>query len=228
MLRAGFGTKLAWLADRDQPVLFVGRDDDDGRRAGALAEAVGLTRFAGYLHGGMTSWRQEGRPAKRWSGCRSPNCRQRLAAAPALQVLDVRERSEWDEGHIPGSAFLSVARHPLGPRGARARPPDRRRMRVRPARGRRREPAGAPWRSAGRARCRRRCTHVGGISATRWSAPSRIPRCGYRRPRRGGRRRFAFPRRRRPGPALRRGRGPAAGSHPRPTSPAAGSSPATA
>jgi hydroxyacylglutathione hydrolase len=23
-----------------------------------------------------------------------------------LQILDVRERSEWDEGHIPGSTFM--------------------------------------------------------------------------------------------------------------------------
>jgi hypothetical protein len=28
MLRAGFGSKLAWLADRDQEIVFIGRDDD--------------------------------------------------------------------------------------------------------------------------------------------------------------------------------------------------------
>ena len=41
MLRAGFGSKLAWLADREQEIVFVGRDDEDGRRAGQLAVAVG-------------------------------------------------------------------------------------------------------------------------------------------------------------------------------------------
>ena len=34
MLRAGFGSKLAWLADREQEIVFIGRDDEDGRRAG--------------------------------------------------------------------------------------------------------------------------------------------------------------------------------------------------
>jgi hydroxyacylglutathione hydrolase len=99
MLTAGFGSKLAWLADRGQDIVFVGRDDEDGRRAGRLAVAVGIRRLAGFLHGGMTSWRQEKRPVDRIE-------RLALADLPGrdVQILDVRERSEWDEGHIPGSA----------------------------------------------------------------------------------------------------------------------------
>ena len=65
MLRAGFGSRLAWLADREQEIVFVGRDDEDGRRAGRLAVAVGIRRLGGFLHGGMTSWRQEKRPVER-------------------------------------------------------------------------------------------------------------------------------------------------------------------
>jgi hydroxyacylglutathione hydrolase len=103
MLNAGFGSKLAWLADREQEIVFVGRDDEDGRRAGRLAVAVGIRRLAGFLGGGMTSWRQERRPVGRierlpWS--RLPE------RAAEVQILDVRERSEWEEGHIPGSAFI--------------------------------------------------------------------------------------------------------------------------
>jgi hydroxyacylglutathione hydrolase len=102
MLNAGFGSKLAWLADRDQDIVFIGRDDEDGRRAGQLAVAVGIRRMAGFLHGGMTSWRQEKRPVERIE--RLP-----LAELPAradeVQILDVRERSEWDAGHISGSTF---------------------------------------------------------------------------------------------------------------------------
>src|SRR3954462_3731661 len=40
MLRAGFGSKLAWLADPDGDVVLVGRDDDDARRAAQLAASV--------------------------------------------------------------------------------------------------------------------------------------------------------------------------------------------
>ena len=48
MLTAGFGSKLAWIADRDQEIVFVGRDDEDGRRAARLADAVGISRFAAF------------------------------------------------------------------------------------------------------------------------------------------------------------------------------------
>jgi hydroxyacylglutathione hydrolase len=102
MLTAGFGSKLAWLADRDQDIVFVGRDDEDGRHAGRLAVAVGIRRMAGFLGGGMTSWRQEKRPVERIE--RLP-LEQLPAHADAVQILDVREQSEWDEGHIPGSTF---------------------------------------------------------------------------------------------------------------------------
>ena len=102
ILNAGFGSKLAWLADREQEIVFIGRDDEDGRKAGRLAVAVGIHRLAGFLHGGMTSWRQEKRPVARIE--RLP-----LADLPGragdVQILDVREQGEWDEGHIPGSAF---------------------------------------------------------------------------------------------------------------------------
>jgi rhodanese-related sulfurtransferase len=106
MLRAGFGSKLAWLVDREQEVVFLGRDDEDGRRAGQLAVAVGIRKLGGYLHGGMTSWRQEKRDTQRID--RMPI--DELAASIKdqsgdLQILDVRERSEWNAGHVPGSAF---------------------------------------------------------------------------------------------------------------------------
>ena len=103
MLSAGFGSRLAWLADREQEIVFVGRDDEDGRRAGRLAVAVGIRRFAGFLGGGMTSWRQEKRPVERIERLPLSELPER---AGDVQILDVRERSEWEEGHIPGSAFV--------------------------------------------------------------------------------------------------------------------------
>jgi rhodanese-related sulfurtransferase len=103
MLRQGFGTKLAWIADREQEIVLVGRDDDDARIAGRLATAVGIRRLGGFLAGGMTSWRAERREVasiRRWT------VEQLAERRDGLQILDVRERSEWRDGHIPGSLHV--------------------------------------------------------------------------------------------------------------------------
>jgi len=102
-LRAGFGSKLAWLVEPGQVVVLVGRDDEDAQAAATLAESVGITRLAGFLAGGMTSWREERRPVERLERIDVPHLRER---AGELQILDVRERDEWDAGHIPGSVHL--------------------------------------------------------------------------------------------------------------------------
>jgi glyoxylase-like metal-dependent hydrolase (beta-lactamase superfamily II)/rhodanese-related sulfurtransferase len=102
-LRAGFGSKLAWLADRDREVLLVGRDDDDAHAGSDLAAAVGITSLGGYLAGGMTSWREERRPVAAVERVPASELRALAAADASLQILDVRERSEWDAGRIPGS-----------------------------------------------------------------------------------------------------------------------------
>jgi hydroxyacylglutathione hydrolase len=101
-LSMGFGTKLAWIADRDQEVLLVGRDDADARRAAGLAAAVGIEAIGGHLAGGMTSWREERRDVDRVERIDVDGLHARWAAGE-VQVLDVRERAEWDSGRIPGS-----------------------------------------------------------------------------------------------------------------------------
>ena len=112
-LRAGFGSKLAWLADREQPVVIIGRDDEDAQQAVGLAAAVGITEVAGYLAGGMTSWREETRPVERVTRLTVDEFHDRWESARrSLQVLDVREQAEWEHGHIPGS--LHEPYHDIG------------------------------------------------------------------------------------------------------------------
>jgi hydroxyacylglutathione hydrolase len=102
--RGGFGTRLAWLAKPGQPLVLVGRDDEDAREAAELAGAVGLSNIAGYLSGGMTSWREEKQPVQRVDRLSVDELYEGWADGQnGMQLLDVRERGEWDRGHIPGS-----------------------------------------------------------------------------------------------------------------------------
>lgn len=104
-LQAGFGTRLAWLADRGREVVLVGRDDADAHRAARLAVSVGIGNLGGLLAGGMTEWRREERPVERIERLELEHLPARIDADPALQVLDVRELTERECGYIPGSLF---------------------------------------------------------------------------------------------------------------------------
>ncbi len=109
-LRAGFGSKLAWVVEPGQEIVIAGRDDDDARRAAALAGSVGVLSVIGVLAGGMTSWREEGLPVSRTPRVTVDELHERWEqSGGALQVLDVRERPEFASGHIPGS--LNVPYH---------------------------------------------------------------------------------------------------------------------
>ena len=105
--RAGFGSRLAWLADPDQPLVLVGRDDEDAREAAELAGAVGLRNIGGFLAGGMTSWREDRLDVDGVERLTVPELHERWADGDGgLQLLAVREQGEWDGGHSPGSVHV--------------------------------------------------------------------------------------------------------------------------
>lgn len=95
--RPGFGTRLGWVVDPERPVVLAG---GDVRRAAALAAAVGITEIAGHLRGGMAAW---DRPVARIERIGVDELR---ALDGAAQIVDVRDRAEWDAGHIDGSLHL--------------------------------------------------------------------------------------------------------------------------
>jgi hydroxyacylglutathione hydrolase len=103
IVEAGFGSKLAWVADHEQDIVLIGRDDDDASHAAVLAAAIGLRHIAGYLHGGMTSWRIEACPVETIERVDVDGLHERR---DEVQILDVREQSEWDEVRIPGSVHI--------------------------------------------------------------------------------------------------------------------------
>jgi hydroxyacylglutathione hydrolase len=104
--RGGFGTKLAWVAAGAKQIVFVGRDDEDGRRAASLAAAVGLApavRTGGLLAGGWTSWNAERQPLVTLKRVAVADIGEYLRSTPPAQVLDVREVAEYEAGAIAGS-----------------------------------------------------------------------------------------------------------------------------
>ena len=103
-LRPAFATWLGWLASPDRPLVVV---PGAGQDRGELVEAallVGYDNLAGELDGGLSAWRAAGLPT---------------ASIPLLdpaadhipdgsRVLDVRQRSEWASGHLPGAVHAEL------------------------------------------------------------------------------------------------------------------------
>ena len=133
----GFATKVAQVVPPDVELIVVAASDGYELAAADLLASVGL-RVRGFLVGGMTAWRSEGRPVSRLELIDPDELAARLEADDELVVLDVRDASEFAAGHIPGLVHI-----PYGELGERlgelpAEPPDRHRLQRRQALGPRR------------------------------------------------------------------------------------------
>lgn len=114
-LRPAFTTWLGWLADPGAPLAVV---LDPGQDREQLTEAclkAGYDNLAGELDGGIDAWRAAGLatvsiplfdPESRYTQDR---CR----------VLDVRQRAEWESGHLPGAAHAELGSLRDAPIGGR-------------------------------------------------------------------------------------------------------------
>jgi hydroxyacylglutathione hydrolase len=106
----GFATKVAKVIPPDVELVVVAASEGYELEAAELLAAVGL-RVRGYLEGGMTAWRSEGRPVRRIELIDTDELAERLEADDLL-VLDVRDDDEWAEVHIPGSIHLPYGELP--------------------------------------------------------------------------------------------------------------------
>jgi hydroxyacylglutathione hydrolase len=101
----GFGTKVAEVVDPHAELIVVAASDGYELEAAELLASAGL-RAHGYLQGGMTAWRSEGRPVERIEIVEVGDLEVRMDTGDALAVLDVRGAGEWAVGHIPGSLHI--------------------------------------------------------------------------------------------------------------------------
>ena len=94
---SSLGTKAGFLLDPDAPVAIHATTQEDAETAAARLRAVGLLDLAGYLLGAAGSDRLEPIGVDEL---------ERLLADDAVEVVDVREKDERDEGYIPESRHI--------------------------------------------------------------------------------------------------------------------------
>jgi hydroxyacylglutathione hydrolase len=101
----GFATKVAQVVANDVELIVVAASDGYELEAAELLASVGL-RVRGYLEGGMTAWRSEGRGVQRVERIDPRELARRIDSDHPPVVLDVRGADEFAEAHIPGSLHI--------------------------------------------------------------------------------------------------------------------------
>lgn len=99
-LRPQFASWLGWLLARDATIVFVLDDDQDATEPVRQCLTVGYERLAGALVGGIDAWR---------------SAHQRVSTVALVApeestgtLLDVRQRTEFDSGHVPGAINVEL------------------------------------------------------------------------------------------------------------------------
>jgi glyoxylase-like metal-dependent hydrolase (beta-lactamase superfamily II)/rhodanese-related sulfurtransferase len=98
--RPVFGSWLGWLVALDRPVVFVLDEDTDRRDLVRQTLTVGHEAIVGELHGGIAAWQAAG-PATSSIPLVGPG-------EVGTVVVDVRQQSEWEAGHLPGAMHVEL------------------------------------------------------------------------------------------------------------------------
>lgn len=99
-LGPSFAIWAGWLTPYGREVILVLPADEQFAEAQTELRRIGIDRIAGYLAGGMSAWQESGRPLATLETIRPTELGARYAN---YRVLDVRDRSEFEGGHLPGA-----------------------------------------------------------------------------------------------------------------------------
>ena len=85
-------------------IVVVAEDDAAAEESRTRLARVGFESVEGYLRGGMSQWAAEQKPAAQIMQITAAELRRELDAEPgSIQIVDVRRKPEWDQGHIGGA-----------------------------------------------------------------------------------------------------------------------------
>lgn len=100
-----------WLLDPDRPIALVLPPEGKAKDAVAWLVRVGLTKFAAVLDGGMDAWTQAGKKFETIEQISVYELSEKSKSGE-LVLLDVRQPSEWDEGHPPKARYMFLPEIP--------------------------------------------------------------------------------------------------------------------
>lgn len=104
---AEFEQRVGWMTPDDAPLILLTNSSSDAQNAIYKMAFIALeTRVAGYLDGGITAWIQAGQSLATVPQMDVHTLHHKLSVN-GLQVLDVRDSEEWDDGHIEKAHLMT-------------------------------------------------------------------------------------------------------------------------
>ena len=100
-LRPVFASSLGWLVPADRPLVIVRDGDQDPAEIAWQAAKIGYENVVGELQSGMDAWIPAGHQTTRIGVIRPQDLDGR-------RVLDIRQRSEYQSGHLPGAIHVEL------------------------------------------------------------------------------------------------------------------------
>ncbi|MDP2663689.1 MAG: MBL fold metallo-hydrolase [Dehalococcoidia bacterium] len=105
-LRDAFASWVGWVVPPDRPLILVSTGYETHHEIARQLVGIGYDDLAGYLEGGVEAWVEAGYPVSRVPVWSVSDLREALASPNPPLVLDVRQDSEWDDGHIPKAVHV--------------------------------------------------------------------------------------------------------------------------
>ena len=102
-----FAERVAGTMPSGAPLLLMGPPADLDRAVTALSR-VGVDDIAGFLQYGLVEWRSEGFPIETAPQITVHDLADWREQGRDVVVVDVRDPSEWDDGHIEGALHLPM------------------------------------------------------------------------------------------------------------------------
>ena len=99
-----FGTRVGFVLSPETRLILVAENAEKAQRAADSLRLVAFDALVGYVD--METWKTAGKETVSTAGIAPRDLHHRLQCGDDLRVLDVREPSEWETGHIAGATFI--------------------------------------------------------------------------------------------------------------------------
>jgi hydroxyacylglutathione hydrolase len=105
----GVGTRAGWALEPERPIVIVADDDDAAQAMASALQAVGFWTLEGYCVADVDRWSRARLPVARSASWDLAHLADGVRSG-SVDLVDVRELTEWVTGHVAGSHHVPLHR----------------------------------------------------------------------------------------------------------------------